>query len=186
MFFLDRMNEILEQTYKDPNIAEGNELVICHPERSHGIFLRDGGVVDINSGTQVMGLTPRGLGISVQALDMEAQVASLRCHTFWLTTSPNGWIIDGYVPDYGILHGDLIGRYLRDARVVITRGSLRKLQDGGRSPSETSVCTHCPNLVSVPLSSLIEPRAWSRPAETKTLDRLRGVLDRVRGGGKNA
>ena len=179
---MDRMSELLDRTYRDPNVAEGRELVLCHPERSHGIFLRDGGAVDIASGDQIFGLTPFGISASVQAMDLESSVASLRCHTFWLSTAPDGFVIDGYVPDYGILHGDLIGRYLRDAQVVITSGSLKKIQDGGREPSPSPVCTQCPNLVSVPLSTLIEPKPWSRPVDTRTLDRLNGVLDRVRGG----
>jgi hypothetical protein len=180
--FLDRVDEIMKASLRDPNVAEERELVLCHPDRSHGIFLRDGGAVDINSGVQVVGVTPDGLGISVQAMDVQSSVTAIQCRTLWINTAPNGLIIDGYVPDYGILHGDLIGRYLMDAQVVIKSGSLEKVQDGGREPAQQPACSQCPGLVSVPLSSLIQPHAWSRPVDPKALSKLMDVVNRVRGG----
>lgn len=177
---LDQMN----RTPRDRSKAQGDELVVAHPAERHGVFVRDGGWVDIASSTQVFGIGPSGAVMDLNVLDVRCSVSSIDAGSLWIRAGTI--VIDGYVPDSGILHGELIARYLRDARVVVTRGSLREIQQarGNRKSDvvETPVCPGCPSLVSVPLSALLEPFPWSRPVERRLLDRFRAVLDRVRGG----
>lgn len=184
---LNRLYEGMQSPPRDRAKAQGDELVVAHPVERHGVFVRDGGWVDIASGTQVVGLGSDGMVADLNVLDVQTTVSSISTGSLWIETARDGLVIDGYVPDYGILHGELIARYLRDAQVVITRGTLKKLQ-GSRSKRaseavESPVCGQCPSLVSVPLSSLLEPFPWSRPVDRKLLDRFRGVLNRIRGGG---
>jgi hypothetical protein len=182
---LDALFELMERSERDVAVAQGDELVVAHPQGRHGLFVRDGGFVDIASGTQVVGLNSMGLVADLNVLDCRASVVSFNTQSLWINTLPGGFIVDGYAADVGILHGELIGRYLRDAKVVITRGSLKQIQkargDKASSPVESPVCQECPNLVSVPLSSLIEPFGWSRPLDAKLLSRFNQVLNRVRG-----
>lgn len=183
---LNRLYEEMSSAPRDRAKAQGDELVVAHPVERHGVFVRDGGWLDLASGTQVLGLGPDGLVADLNVLDVRAAVSSISTSGLWIETARDGLVINGYVPDYGILRGELIARYLRDAQVVVTRGSLRRLQDArgklAREAVESPVCAECPSLVSVPLSSLIEPFPWSRPVSRRLLDKFRDVLNRVRGG----
>ena len=180
---LDRLDQRTRTVRRDIGIARGDELVLAHPIGGHGIFMRDDGSVDIASGTQTLGINGLGMVGDFDVIDLQSSVFSVRSTVFWINTAKNGLVIDGYVPDYGIVHGDLIGRYLRDASVVITRGSLKEVQKGGGSvPRGNPVCSHCPSLVSVPLSSLIQPFGWSKPLDSRILNKFNSVMQRIRGG----
>lgn len=182
---IGEMREMLGRLQRPIGVAQDEEIVIAHPVGRHGIFLREDGCVDIASGTQAVGLSGSGMTVEVQALDVQGSVMRLDADTVWLNTAPDGLVIDGYVPDYGILHGELIARYLRDAMVVITSGSVRPLPNaqpsGSSGASETPVCAQCPALAAVPLSSLLEPVPWSRPVNPRLLERVNEVVRRIGG-----
>jgi len=185
MSLVGKIQELLQQMEdrpRDPAYAINDEIVLAHPQEHHGLFIRDGGAIDFSSGSQVVGLGRDGIAVNVQFVDVLASAVHFQASTFWLDVGRDGLVIDGYVPDYGILHGQLISHYLRDARVVVLRGSVRPLESSQGPVSEQPVDPRFPQLVSVPLSELLQPVPWSRPLEARALEMFQRVINRARGG----
>lgn len=187
---LETTYQSLQKPPRDKSKAEGNEVVVAHPDGRHGIFVRDDGSVDVVSGSQSIGVHGNGLVGDLKVMDFQTSVWHLRTNSMWIFTERDGLIIDGYVPDYGIIHGELIARYLRDAKVVIRRGSTKRIQKrrgemtgpDTETPVSNDPRSCCYPLAYVSLSSLIEPFPWSRQLDQKVLQKFKGVLNRATGG----
>lgn len=176
------LRELFEPRKKDR--SEPGELTLHHPQGRHGLYIRNDGVVDLQTRGSAVGVGPLGISLESPALYVGAGSVAFRSDRIGFQVPYDGYFLSGRRLNPQLVSGGQLLRPRADAKVLIVPGSIQGKDSASAPPQGMPYTAGGCVAEMVSLFDLVQPIAFTESVESASwIDEMIRVLARGLGDG---
>ena len=164
----------LNETASKP-VATGDEITIQHPRERHGLYIRNGGIVDMHSYQSVVGVSTAGITLEAPVIYLGGNVV-VRTDQISIDAPSDGYLLSGRRLNPKLVDGLSVRTGENDAEVLVTPGSLKS----SRSIQTRPVMVGQTPMEAVRLKDLLPPEQFTYEPDEPIhwIDEMISILSR--------